>query len=191
MSPSTSSTVGNAWNARAFARLLTSALTGYPFQTNSRITADPASPVAPVTRILPSVAPDIGMVLLPFSITSSFILWPPNRFTGLPPWAGAPGCAGTAAGGPLVAVAARQEQMVAAAADGPVVLAWRCWLAALTSLAMRACRRRPAPLATGIAVWCLVLSIAHVANAWALRRRGLLYRVRDVLRAAGALVCLG
>jgi hypothetical protein len=82
--------------------------------------------------------------------------------------------------------------MVAAAADGPVVLAWRCWLAALTSLAMRACRRRPAPLGTGIAVWCLVLSIAHVANAWALRRRrGLLYRVRDVLRAAGALVCLG
>src|SRR4029453_7238801 len=134
MSPSTSSTVGNAWNARAFARLLTSALTGYPFQTNSRITADPASPVAPVTRILPSVAPDIGMVLLPFSITSSFILWPPNRFTGLPPWAGAPGCAGTAAGGPLVAVAvaARQEQMVAAAADGPVVLAWRCWLGPLT-----------------------------------------------------------
>ncbi len=35
-------------------------------------------------------------------------------------------------------------------------------------------------------------SIAHLANAWALRRwRGLLYRVRDVYRAAGALVCLG
>jgi hypothetical protein len=35
-------------------------------------------------------------------------------------------------------------------------------------------------------------SIAHLANAWALRRwRGLLYRVRDVFRAAGALVCLG
>jgi hypothetical protein len=34
-------------------------------------------------------------------------------------------------------------------------------------------------------------SIAHLANAWALRRwRGLLYRVRDVFRAAGALVCL-
>jgi hypothetical protein len=35
-------------------------------------------------------------------------------------------------------------------------------------------------------------SIAHLANAWALRRwRGLLYRVRDVFRAAGALICLG
>ena len=35
-------------------------------------------------------------------------------------------------------------------------------------------------------------SIAHLANAWALRRwRGLLYRVRAVFRAAGALICLG
>jgi hypothetical protein len=35
-------------------------------------------------------------------------------------------------------------------------------------------------------------SIAHLANAWSLRRwRGLLYRVRNVYRAAGALVCLG
>ena len=35
-------------------------------------------------------------------------------------------------------------------------------------------------------------SIAHLANAWALRRwRGLLYRLRDVFRAAGALICLG
>jgi len=35
-------------------------------------------------------------------------------------------------------------------------------------------------------------SIGHLANAWALRRwRGLLYRARDVFRAAGALVCLG
>lgn len=35
-------------------------------------------------------------------------------------------------------------------------------------------------------------SISHLANAWALRRwRGLLCRVRDVYRAAGALVCLG
>jgi DDE superfamily endonuclease len=35
-------------------------------------------------------------------------------------------------------------------------------------------------------------SIAHLANARALRRwRGLLYRVRDVYRAAGALICLG
>jgi hypothetical protein len=35
-------------------------------------------------------------------------------------------------------------------------------------------------------------SIAHLANAWALRRwRGLLHRVRDVYRAAGALICLG
>jgi hypothetical protein len=35
-------------------------------------------------------------------------------------------------------------------------------------------------------------SIGHLADAWALRRwRGLLYRVRDVFRAAGALVCLG
>jgi hypothetical protein len=34
-------------------------------------------------------------------------------------------------------------------------------------------------------------SIAHLANAWALRRwRGLLYRVRDVFRAAGVLICL-
>jgi hypothetical protein len=35
-------------------------------------------------------------------------------------------------------------------------------------------------------------SIAHLANAWALRRwRGLLYRLRDVFRAAAALICLG
>jgi hypothetical protein len=35
-------------------------------------------------------------------------------------------------------------------------------------------------------------TIAHLGNAWALRRwRGLLYRLRDVFRAAGALVCLG
>ena len=35
-------------------------------------------------------------------------------------------------------------------------------------------------------------SISHLANAWALRRwRGLLYRVRDVFRAAAALICLG
>jgi hypothetical protein len=35
-------------------------------------------------------------------------------------------------------------------------------------------------------------SIAHLANAWALRRwRGLLYRVRAVFRAAGVLICLG
>jgi hypothetical protein len=35
-------------------------------------------------------------------------------------------------------------------------------------------------------------SIAHLADAWALRRwRGLLDRVRDVSRAAAALVCLG
>jgi hypothetical protein len=35
-------------------------------------------------------------------------------------------------------------------------------------------------------------SIGHLANAWALRRwRGLLHRVRDVYRAAGALICLG
>jgi hypothetical protein len=34
-------------------------------------------------------------------------------------------------------------------------------------------------------------AIGHLANAWALRRwRGLLYRVREVYRAAGALVCL-
>jgi hypothetical protein len=35
-------------------------------------------------------------------------------------------------------------------------------------------------------------AIAHLGNAWALRRwRGLLYRGRDVFRAAGALICLG
>jgi hypothetical protein len=35
-------------------------------------------------------------------------------------------------------------------------------------------------------------SIAHLANAWSLRRwRGLLCRVRDVYRAASALICLG
>jgi DDE superfamily endonuclease len=35
-------------------------------------------------------------------------------------------------------------------------------------------------------------AIGHLANAWALRRwHGLLYRVRDVFRAAGALICLG
>jgi hypothetical protein len=35
-------------------------------------------------------------------------------------------------------------------------------------------------------------SIGHLANAWSLRRwRGLLYRIRDVYRAAAALTCLG
>jgi DDE superfamily endonuclease len=35
-------------------------------------------------------------------------------------------------------------------------------------------------------------SIGHLATAWALRRwRGLLYRLRAVFRAAGALICLG
>jgi DDE superfamily endonuclease len=35
-------------------------------------------------------------------------------------------------------------------------------------------------------------SIAHLVNAWALRRwPGLLYRVRDIYRAAAALICLG
>jgi hypothetical protein len=35
-------------------------------------------------------------------------------------------------------------------------------------------------------------SISHLGNAWALRRwRGLLHRVRDVFRAAAALICLG
>jgi DDE superfamily endonuclease len=35
-------------------------------------------------------------------------------------------------------------------------------------------------------------AIAQLANAWSLRRwRGPLYRVRDVFRAAGALICLG
>jgi hypothetical protein len=34
-------------------------------------------------------------------------------------------------------------------------------------------------------------AIGHLANAWSLRRwRGLLYRVRGVYRAAGALICL-
>jgi hypothetical protein len=34
-------------------------------------------------------------------------------------------------------------------------------------------------------------SIAHLANAWALRRRcGPLYRVRDVFGVAGVLICL-
>jgi hypothetical protein len=35
-------------------------------------------------------------------------------------------------------------------------------------------------------------SIGHLGNAWALRRwRGLLYRLRDIYRAASALICLG
>ena len=35
-------------------------------------------------------------------------------------------------------------------------------------------------------------AIGHLANAWTLRRwRGLLHRVRDVYRAAAALICLG
>jgi hypothetical protein len=35
-------------------------------------------------------------------------------------------------------------------------------------------------------------SIGHLASAWALRRwHGLLYRVRDVFRAAGVLIYLG
>src|SRR5262245_8567120 len=48
-SPSVISTVGNAANARALARLLTSALTGRLFRTNSRITADPATPLPAAT----------------------------------------------------------------------------------------------------------------------------------------------
>jgi len=53
--------------------------------------------------------------------------------------------------------------------------------------AQRACNRCQAGLRA-----LVEQTIAHVANAWALRRwRGLLYRVRDVYRAAGALVCLG
>jgi hypothetical protein len=41
-------------------------------------------------------------------------------------------------------------------------------------------------------LWALVeQAIGHLANAWALRRwRELLYRIRDVFRAAGALICL-
>jgi hypothetical protein len=35
-------------------------------------------------------------------------------------------------------------------------------------------------------------AIGHLAGTWALRRwRGLLYRVRDVFRAVGVLICLG
>jgi hypothetical protein len=35
-------------------------------------------------------------------------------------------------------------------------------------------------------------SIGHLATAWSLRRwRGLLYRARDVFRAAAALISLG
>jgi hypothetical protein len=54
----------------------------------------------------------------------------------------------------------------------------------------------PSPAAAPI-VWLLLRAlveqaIGHLANAWSLRRwRGLLYRVRDVFRAAGALICLG
>jgi hypothetical protein len=34
-------------------------------------------------------------------------------------------------------------------------------------------------------------AIGHLGNAWALRRwPGLLYRIRDVFRAVGALLCL-
>jgi hypothetical protein len=41
-------------------------------------------------------------------------------------------------------------------------------------------------------VHLLEQSIGHLANAWALRRRrGVLYRVRDIFRAAGVLICLG
>jgi hypothetical protein len=37
-----------------------------------------------------------------------------------------------------------------------------------------------------------LLALLYLRNAWALRRwRGLLYRVRDIFRAAGALVCVG
>ena len=52
MSPSTSSTVGNVLSAHAFARLLTSARTSSDRRANSRITADPLNPVAPVTSIM-------------------------------------------------------------------------------------------------------------------------------------------
>jgi DDE superfamily endonuclease len=51
----------------------------------------------------------------------------------------------------------------------------------------RACNRLQAGLRA-----LVEQSIAHLAGAWSLRRwRGLLYRVRDVFRATGALVCLG
>jgi DDE superfamily endonuclease len=55
-------------------------------------------------------------------------------------------------------------------------------------------QRRPAGLQppAGEAARLVEQAIAHLAGAWALRRwRVLLYRVRDVYRAAGALVCLG
>jgi hypothetical protein len=46
-------------------------------------------------------------------------------------------------------------------------------------------------LQQGCARW-LSRRSPHLANAWALRRRrGLLYRLRGVYRAAGALICLG
>jgi DDE superfamily endonuclease len=51
----------------------------------------------------------------------------------------------------------------------------------------RACNREQAGLRA-----LVEQAIGHLGNAWALRRwRGLLYRTRDVFRAAGALVCLG
>jgi hypothetical protein len=52
MSPSTTSTVADVPRPAALAALLTSALTGSRRRTNSRITADPFKPVAPVTRII-------------------------------------------------------------------------------------------------------------------------------------------
>lgn len=49
----------------------------------------------------------------------------------------------------------------------------------------------PQPAASGFRA-LVEQSIGHLANAWALRRwRGLLYRVRDVYRAAATLICLG
>jgi hypothetical protein len=52
----------------------------------------------------------------------------------------------------------------------------------------------PSGPTTGCRQGCALVeqAIAHLAGAWALRRwRGLLFRVRDVYRTAGALICLG
>jgi hypothetical protein len=56
MSPTTTSTVGSSQSSRAFREFLTSALTATLFRANSRITAKPLEPVAPVMRITSSLS---------------------------------------------------------------------------------------------------------------------------------------
>src|SRR5262245_8981173 len=69
MSPSTSSTPGKLAKARALGRSRTSARTGTCSRANSRMTAEPAWPFAPVTRI---ISDNLLLLTLPRSLVVHF-----------------------------------------------------------------------------------------------------------------------